>query len=67
MRIVVQYALRRTTNLSEVLLCHQKKKNSSILLATLTGIGKRERKYVGKLERVLLLGHRVLIEEGLDL
>ena len=26
MRIVVQYALRRATNLSEVLLCHQKKK-----------------------------------------
>ena len=28
MRIVVQYALRRATNLSEVLLCHQKKKKN---------------------------------------
>ena len=32
MRIVVQYALRRATNLSEVLLCHKKKKKKDLSL-----------------------------------
>ena len=38
MRIVVQYALRRATNLSEVLLCHKKNKASGFCWIKLNSI-----------------------------